>query len=666
MNSNIINILITAKDNASKVLKGVKNSAAKAVDASKKFAVGLAAAGVAAVAFGAKAVSAFNAQERASVQLATLVKNVKGATDEQVESLKAQASALQKVGVVGDEVTMMGQAQLATFGLQSNSIKNLTPALLDMATQIKGVNVGQEDMQTLGNLVGKVMGGQVGALSRYGVTLSEAQKEQLKSGNEMERSAVLAKVLEQNFGGVNKALRNTFQGRLKAAKNTLGDFMELLGGLITNAIKPAVEWFNNWADSMGGPEGMLDKLKETARAIQPHLPKIGIAILTMLVPAFLSWGAAILSATWPLLILAAAGAVVGIALQKVADSMGGWGNLMAAVKPVLVEVVNTVKDGLVGAFNLLMQVWQFLQPSIMQLWGSLQQLFGALRNLWNFISPVLIPILKVIAIVIGVTIVAAIWLLINYWNILYKAIAFVINFAVAIFKVLFNVVSFVVKAIIAYFKAVWAVWNYVFQWLRAIVNAVWSAIWSKIGGTMRAIGSTVRNTISSIVGWFSSIWGRISGFVGRIGSGMGNAIKSGFEGIKGGVTSAINWVIDKINSFINKVNGIADKVPGAPHIGNIPRLYTGGQVTRGGLAIVGESGPEAVMLPAGANVVSNRNTQAALSNGALGGSNTVNINVNYNGRGQFSQGDAVSMAKQIRDALRAQGLTTDNIAALRG
>jgi phage-related protein len=101
---------------------------------------------------------------------------------------------------------------------------------------------------------------------------------------------------------------------------------------------------------------------------------------------------------------------------------------------VLQQVAAVVRDALVQAFNLLMQVWQFLQPSLMALWGSLQQLFGALMNLWNFISPVLIPILQWLAIILGGLIVGAIWVLINALNIAAKVIATVINVAIGIFS----------------------------------------------------------------------------------------------------------------------------------------------------------------------------------------------------------------------------------------
>ncbi len=272
MNEAVLEIIIKANNKQAKTaLKGVsksignlgkkfKNFSKSALAGAKKIAKGLTIMGAAAAAGAFVAIRAWNKQERANVQLETLVKNVKGATDEHVQSLKDQAAALQRVGVVGDEVTMMGQAQLATFALQADTIKTLTPSLLDMAVQIKGVNVTQEDMVTIGNLVGKVMSGQVGALSRYGVSLSDAQKEQLELGDEMERATVLAEVLAQNFGGVNEAIGNTFAGKVAKAKNNFGDFMELIGKGISSRIEPLVDAFNDWIEAAGGVEGILKRL----------------------------------------------------------------------------------------------------------------------------------------------------------------------------------------------------------------------------------------------------------------------------------------------------------------------------------------------------------------------------------------------------------------------
>jgi hypothetical protein len=51
VNDNLIKILITAQDNASSVLEGVKKQAAETADASKRFAAGLAVAATATAGF---------------------------------------------------------------------------------------------------------------------------------------------------------------------------------------------------------------------------------------------------------------------------------------------------------------------------------------------------------------------------------------------------------------------------------------------------------------------------------------------------------------------------------------------------------------------------------------------------------------------------------------
>jgi len=681
MNDNIIKILITAKDQASSVLAGVKNSAAQAADASKKFAVGLAATATAAAGFigyGAKIAGDLEASRQGFI---TLLGSADKA-DSTIARIKKDAAAtpFELPGLIA------ANQLLTAVTKDGNRSQDM---LLNVGKALSAMGKGQPELdRIIVNLqqigaVGKASAMDIKQFAFAGIPIYEMLAETTgKSGEAIQemvsKGEVSFEMLEEMFakaGGAGGQFADAF-------KNQAGTFNQLLSNMkdnVTIAMAEIVQSsgiFDLLKNAIGGVSDFIaknqdkisDGIKNAFIWVKENGALVAGVLLGALVPALASVAISIWGVIAPLLPFMAAGAAIAIILTKVADSMGGWGNLMAAVKPVLTQVATVVKDGLVGAFNLLLQVWEFLRPSIMQLWGTVQQLFGALMNLWNFISPVLIPILKALAIIIGVAIVGAIWVIINVLNVWYGVLAKVINFGIAIFRVLFSVVGAVIGGIIAYFKAVWAVWSYVFQWLKAIVSAVWNFIWSKIGGTMRSIGNSVSSTIDSIVGWFGGIWGRISGFVSKIGSGIADGISGAIEGIKETAKGAINWVIDKINSFIGKVNSVASKVPGAPTIGTIPRLYTGGSVRGAGMAIVGESGPEAVMLPAGAQVVSNRATQAAMASGGMGGGsgNNVTINVNYNGRGQFSQSDAVDMAKQIKNAVKAQGLNMDQLGALRG
>ena len=136
-----------------------------------------------------------------------------GAAAQAKEKLMGVASELQQIGVIGDEVTLAGMQQLATFQLSEKEITTLAGGMTDLLAQQKGLNASQEDAVAIGNMIGKVMQGQTSALSRVGITFTEAQEQALKMGNAEQRAAVLAEILQQNVGGVNAALAQTDQGK---------------------------------------------------------------------------------------------------------------------------------------------------------------------------------------------------------------------------------------------------------------------------------------------------------------------------------------------------------------------------------------------------------------------------------------------------------------------
>jgi tape measure domain-containing protein len=680
MNDNIIKILITAKDEASSVLAGLKNNASQAADASKKFAVGLAAAATATAGFigyGAKIAGDLEASRAGFI---TLLGSA-GEADKVLAQIKKDAAS------TPFELPGLIQANQLLTSVTKDGMRS-EDMLLNVGKALAAMGKGQPELdRIIVNLqqigaVGKASLMDVRQFAFAGIPIFEMLQETTgKSGDALSdfisEGGVTFELLEQMFEKTGSA-----GGRFADAfKNQAGTFNQLLSNMKDNVtvamadivqssgifdiLKNAMAGVSDWVSANSGK--ISDGIKNMFVFIKENGTVIAGIILGALVPALASMAAGVWATLAPLLPFMAAGAVIALLLTKLADSMGGWGVLMATITPVLQQVAAVVRDALVQAFNLLMQVWQFLQPSLMALWGSLQQLFGALMNLWNFISPVLIPILQWLAIILGGLIVGAIWVLINALNIAAKVIATVINVAIGIFQFLYAVVSTVINGIIWYFNLWWSVVSYILAVIRGVFLAVWNVIGGTVTNIMSGIVNTVRGAISTVVDFFSGIWGRISGFLGNIGSGIKNAFSGAFDSVKNIASGAINWVIDKINGVIRGVNNTAGKLPGVPKISEIPRLYTGGQVTRGGFAIVGESGPEAVMLPAGAQVVSNRATQAAMASGGLGGGSTnVTINVNYNGRGQFTQSDAVDMAKQIKDALRAQGLNFDQLAALRG
>ena len=402
-NSKVLEYILRIKDEATKQAEQAAGNISGAMKNAEKGSFALlgavTAVSAATVAYGFRAVEAYNIQAEAEAKLAQLHKNREGVTDEHVQQLKDLASAVQGYGVIGDEAIITGQAQLATFQLSTDAIKELTPAMADMVAQQKGVNATGDDFVNIGNLMGKVMEGQVGALGRYGVSFSDAQEHILKTGNEVERAAALAEVLAQNYGGVNQALRDTFEGQMQVAKNTVGDFNEIIGEMIANRISPLIEAFNDWTEAIGGPDGMLEFLNEKLDVLAEWLPVITGAILAGLVPALVAIATSIIAIMTPLIPFIAAGVVLGGVIKLLIDALGGWEEAQKKVQDVVDRLYAFYEANLKPALdNLWDQIGEQLIPELQRFWDIISgDVIPILKDLWSLVGTLLTPVLKFLA-----------------------------------------------------------------------------------------------------------------------------------------------------------------------------------------------------------------------------------------------------------------------------
>ena len=185
-------------------------------------------------------IDANKVQVEAETKLETVMRQRMNATEEEIQSIKDLASAQQALGVIGDEVQLMGIQQVSTFLQEKSSLDALIPAMNNLLAQQKGLNATGQDAVNIGNMVGKVMQGQIGALTRAGITFTEAQAEVIKFGTESERAAMLAQVITDNVGEMNAALAKTDAGKAKQAANDLGDLQEVWGSFIAKYEKDIV------------------------------------------------------------------------------------------------------------------------------------------------------------------------------------------------------------------------------------------------------------------------------------------------------------------------------------------------------------------------------------------------------------------------------------------
>lgn len=171
---------------------------------------------------------AYAAQIEAETKLATNMRNTMNAREADIQSIKDLCSAQQELGVIGDEVQLAGAQELATYLSEKQSLEQLIPVMNDMLAQQYGLNASQENAAQIATMLGKVMDGQTGALSRYGYEFDEAQEKILKYGTESQRAAVLTEVISASVGGMNAELAKTDVGKQKQLENTLGDIKEKL------------------------------------------------------------------------------------------------------------------------------------------------------------------------------------------------------------------------------------------------------------------------------------------------------------------------------------------------------------------------------------------------------------------------------------------------------
>ena len=175
---------------------------------------------------------AFEAAAVANAKLKTIMEQRMNATAEDVKGVKDVISAQKELGVVSGSVQVAGAQQIGTFATQASTLRTLVPAMNNLLAQQKGVNATQEDAVAIGNLFGKALTGQASALRRVGITFSAAEEKMLKHGTESERAALLARIVSNNVGDMNKNLAATPTGQMKQLQMTIGGIKAKIGEVL--------------------------------------------------------------------------------------------------------------------------------------------------------------------------------------------------------------------------------------------------------------------------------------------------------------------------------------------------------------------------------------------------------------------------------------------------
>ena len=187
-------------------------------------------------------------EDAMQTRLASQLRNVVRTREEGIRA-QAEINRLARQGeqntVVAGTATVAGASQLATYGLQTQSIQRLLPALRDLSVGMYGVNVSEEQMISTAQLLGKTLNGQVAALTRYGIRMSEAQKRILETGSEAQKTEVLVNLLGNSFGGLAENMAKSSAGARAQFRNVWGHMMEEVGATTANAFTSIYQSLTN-------------------------------------------------------------------------------------------------------------------------------------------------------------------------------------------------------------------------------------------------------------------------------------------------------------------------------------------------------------------------------------------------------------------------------------
>lgn len=498
------------------------------------------------------ALSAYEVQNMAETKLTEIYRTRMGVSKQAAKATMELASALQQEGVIGDEVQLSGAQQLATFAKYPSTVNTLLPAMNNLLAQQKGVNASAEDATNIGNLMGKVLQGQVGALKRVGISFDENQEKILKNGNEQERAAMLAEVITSNVGNMNKTLAETPLGQIQQMKNTFGDLTEQIGGMLA----PVLSQLANWISA-----SILPAIQNIINVMQanPVIAQVAAAIT------------GILAIGGPLLALIGAltssiGGVVSVLAGLSAPVLGAVGAIagIVAVFALAYAKSETFRNAVNG---LVKTIGSALEPIIQSAIGFFKALIDEVMSVAQAIGDALAPVIQLLTPVI---------------QLLVKLVGVRL-------KTAFTVIIAVVKTVSAAIKAVAAIIQGVFTAINGVIQ--------RITGPIKKAAATIQQVLS-----FAGLGGKVKGIFNKIKEFMEHpfqtakdTIKSIIDKVKGYFPFSIGKIISGMKLPHITISGkFSLDPPSAPHFG-IDWYAKGGIMTQPTLFGGGEAGPEAIL-----------------------------------------------------------------------
>ena len=377
------------------------------------------------------------------------------------------------------------------------------------------------------------------------------------------------KTLGSIIDGVGKAIGGFASGiasGFSGAGKTAGEFASGFGKILKDvfpAFKPMVESFKTLFKTLG------DSFNKIVQAI--------VKAFAPLMPAFAKLFGAIGKIFEQ--IFKVGSIIVTLVIGVIGAIAGAVGNILMPIISVVVSVVSTI----IGVVS------------------------GIVANIIGVVAQIIAVVVGIVAIIINIVanlISVIIGIVTGIISVIIGIVTTIINIVMGIITVIVNIISTIIGVVAGIISAiigiVGAVIGVVVGIITTIVNVV-SGIIGGIIGVVSAVVNTIVAVFQGIIGVITGIFNTIANAIGSIFRGIAKTIGNIINGIVNIVKAPINFIIDGINGFIGGINKIKipDWVPGVGGKGinlpKIPKLAVGGIVESATIAMIGESGREAVL-----------------------------------------------------------------------
>ena len=203
-------------------------------------------------------------------RLATVMQARFGASGTAINEMKSVLQQQELATGYSYEMLTNGAQELATYITDAKTLKGLMPVLANMAKQ-GGVN-SEQGMMSYATMLGKVMGGDMGGMSKRGYIFTDAEKQAFKLMNEEQKLAFITKTVNESIGQQAGMLNALNTQSVQTLSIQMDNVRKSLGG----ALKPFQDMFN--LVTMKWKIAFYEDILKALQFIQKHINGVVIAL----------------------------------------------------------------------------------------------------------------------------------------------------------------------------------------------------------------------------------------------------------------------------------------------------------------------------------------------------------------------------------------------------